>query len=212
LHERALHPGFGEVDTRALFRRAARPRHGSSTWPRSLARRASVVDATDAAALAIVHYVKDGLGAFGHRFIAQDLSLLRERGGVLPSRVASRLAEWSLQRAGVLAYVSLARDGRLGASEQAAWAPLAPRNRAEAQWARTMVGLLKSKPVALPKRGAALLPRRWLTGLSVDRHPYWSATVAALGISARSVGARTNAMRLSSAAPRDPQGIRRTSV
>lgn len=102
LHRRALPPRWGRLDVGALRARA-------SIMPDVFGPHVLAPDPLDAAVLAVANYTKDMLGSVGHGRLAEDLKLLEERAGVAPGPLAERLASHGLRRAGLLAFVDMAR-------------------------------------------------------------------------------------------------------
>jgi hypothetical protein len=100
LHRMALPLFFGALRSEALRRRGHRPAafDGQVLAP----------EATDAACLAVAHFVKDLVGQVGHGGLARDLDALAERGRVAPAELAARLREHRLRRVGLVAFSALA--------------------------------------------------------------------------------------------------------
>jgi hypothetical protein len=111
IHRWPLPPRWGRFDVAAARARAVRR-------PDVFGPHVLVPDPLDAAKLAVANFTKDLLGYLSHGQLADDLRLLETHASVTPPRLAERLVEHGLRRAGLLAFVHLAR-------EDAAWRPYA---------------------------------------------------------------------------------------
>lgn len=101
LHRIALPPRFGRLDLAGIRGRATR-------LPEVFGP-ALVPDLLDAAVLAIANHAKDTLGPGGAEKLAQDMTLLVDR-GVAAQPLADRLTEHGLRRVGAIGFADLAHS------------------------------------------------------------------------------------------------------
>ncbi len=146
VHRRPLPAYFGRLDAGAVLRRAV-ARHdvfGANVL---------VPDPTDAAVIAIAHYAKDKVGAFGHGMLATDLALLRDRAGVTPAVLAARVREHGLRRAALVALSNLDAeftpflDACAPSEVERAWARLTASRMARSAPGRRTLGFLLTRSI-----------------------------------------------------------------
>ena len=110
----------------------------------------------DAAAIAIGHFVKDKVGAFGHGLLARDLEVLEDAALVTPWSVARVLREHGLRRAGLVGFAALQdswdrADGWLDANQptrgERAWAKLVARRLRASSAQRRVLGFVLARTI-----------------------------------------------------------------
>lgn len=147
LHRRPLPTFVGRLDAHRLSSRAL-------ARPDLFQREVYVPDVLDAAVIAIGHHVKDKLGGHRHVRHARDLRTLSERAGLTPERLAERLVEHGLRRAGLVSLQALTMDDPWFS----AWFEALSPSNAERRWAHWMADVLRA-PLPLQRMAQFALAR-----------------------------------------------------